>query len=60
MQFADEFATDYALLAQYLRGRYRKVGQLNVKQGTVVDVWVEGTQRRPVDPETGLPCAAND
>ena len=60
MQFADEFATDYPLLAQYLRGRYRKVGQLNVKQGTVVDVWVEGTQRRPVDPETGLPCAAND
>ena len=60
MQFADEFATDYPLLAQYLRGRYRKVGQLNVKQGTVVDVWVEGTQRRPVDRETGLPCAAND
>jgi len=60
MQFADEFATDYPLLAQYLRERYRKVGQLSVKPGTVLDVWVEGTQRRPLDRETGLPCVAND
>jgi hypothetical protein len=59
-QFADEFATDYPLLAQYLRERYRKVGQLSVKQGRVVDVWVEGTQQLPLDRETGLPCVAND
>jgi len=26
----------------------------------VVDVWVEGTQSRTVDRETGLPCLAND
>jgi hypothetical protein len=59
-RFADEFATDYPLLTEYLRGRYHKVGQLAVEQGAVVDVWVEGTQRRPVDRETGLPCLGND
>jgi hypothetical protein len=59
-RFADEFATDYPLLTEYLRGRYRNVGQLAVEQGAMVDVWVEGTQRRPVDRETGLPCFAND
>jgi len=59
-RFADEFATDYPVLSEYLRGRYRKVGELAVKQGAVVDVWVEGTQTRPVDRETGLPCLAND
>jgi len=48
------------VLSEYLRGRYRKVGELAVKQGAVVDVWVEGTQTRPVDRETGLPCLAND
>jgi hypothetical protein len=59
-RFADEFATDYPLLTEYLRGRYRNVGQLAVEQDAVVDVWVEGTQKRPVDRETGLPCFAND
>jgi hypothetical protein len=59
-RFADEFATDYPLLTEYLRGRYHKVGQLTVEQGAVVDVWVEGTQKRPVDRETGLPCLATD
>jgi hypothetical protein len=59
-RFADEFATDYPLLTEYLRGRYHKVGQLAVEQGAVVDVWVEGTQKRPVDRETGLPCLATD
>jgi hypothetical protein len=59
-RFASEFATDYPLLTEYLRGRYHNVGQLAVEQGTVVDVWVEGTQRRPVDRETGLPCFVND
>jgi hypothetical protein len=59
-RFADEFATDYPLLTEYLRGRYHHVGQLAVEQGTVVDVWVEGTQRGSVDGETGLPCFAND
>lgn len=60
VRFADEFATDYPLLTEYLRGRYHKVGQLAVEQGAVVDVWVEGTQKRPVDRETGLPCLATD
>jgi hypothetical protein len=59
-RFADEFATDYPLLTEYLRGRYRNVGRLTVEQGTVVDVWVEGTQTRPLDRETGLPCFASD
>ena len=59
-RFADEFATDYPLLTEYLRGRYHNVGQLAVEQGAVVDVWVEGTQKRPLDRETGLPCFAND
>jgi len=59
-RFADEFAADYPLLSQYLSGRYRKVGQLAVEQGAVVDVWVEGTQTRSVDRETGLPCLTND
>lgn len=59
-RFADEFATDYPLLTEYLRGRYHKVGQLAVEQGTVVDVWVEGTQKRPLDRETGLPCLTTD
>ena len=59
-RFAEEFATDYPLLTEYLRGRYHSVGQLAVEQGAVVDVWVEGTQKRPVDRETGLPCFAND
>ena len=59
-RFAAEFATDYPLLTEYLRGRYRNVGRLTVEQGTVVDVWVEGTQTRPLDRETGLPCFAND
>jgi hypothetical protein len=59
-RFADEFATDYPLLTEYLRGRYHKAGELAVEQGAVVDVWVEGTQTRPVDRETGLPCLVND
>ena len=59
-RFADEFATDYPLLTEYLRGRYHKAGQLAVEQGAVVDIWVEGTQKRPVDRETGLPCLATD
>jgi hypothetical protein len=59
-RFAAEFAADYPLLTEYLRGRYRNVGRLTVEQGTVVDVWVEGTQTRPLDRETGLPCFAND
>jgi hypothetical protein len=59
-RFADEFATDYPLLTEYLRSRYHNAGQLAVEQGAVVDVWVEGTQKRPVDRETGLPCFAND
>ena len=59
-RFGDEFATDYPLLTEYLRGRYHKVGQLTVEQGAVVDVWVEGTQKRQVDRETGLPCLATD
>jgi hypothetical protein len=59
-RFASEFAADYPLLAEYLRGRYRRVGQLTLEQGTVVDVWIEGTQKRPVDRETGLPCVANE
>jgi hypothetical protein len=59
-RFADEFATDYPFLTEYLRGRYHKVGQLAVEQGTVVDVWVEGTQKRPLDRQTGLPCLTTD
>jgi len=59
-RFADEFATDYPLLTEYLRSRYHKAGQLAVERGATVDVWVEGTQNRPVDRETGLPCLAND
>jgi hypothetical protein len=59
-RFVDEFETDYPLLTEYLRGRYRNIGQLAVEQSAVVDVWVEGTQKRPVDRETGLPCFAND
>ena len=59
-RFSDEFAADYPLLTDYLRGRYHHVGQLAVEQGAVVDVWVEGTQSRTVDRETGLPCFAND
>ena len=58
-RFADEFATDYPLLTEYLRSRYRKAGQLAVEQGAVVDVWVESTQKRPVDRDTGLPCFAS-
>jgi hypothetical protein len=58
-RFADEFATDYPLLTEYLRSRYRKAGQLAVEQGAVVDVWVESTQQRPVDRDTGLPCFAS-
>ena len=59
-RFADEFATDYPLLTEYLRDRYRHVGELAVEQGAVVDVWVEGSQKGSVDRETGLPCFAND
>jgi hypothetical protein len=59
-RFADEFAIDYPLLTEYLRGRYHNVGQLAVEQGAVVDVWVEGTQKRPADRETGLPCFAKN
>ena len=59
-RFAEEFAADYPLLTEYLRGRYRHVGPLAVEQGTVVDVWVEGTQRGSVDRETRLPCFANN
>jgi hypothetical protein len=59
-RFADEFANDYPLLTEYLRSRYHNAGQLAVEQGAVVDVWVEGTQKRPVDRATGLPCFAND
>ena len=59
-RFADEFATDYPLLTEYLRGRYHRVGQLAVEQGTVADVWVEATQPGSVDRETGLPCLKND
>ena len=59
-RFADEFAGDYPLLTEYLRGRYHRIGELAVEQGTMVDVWVEGTQRGSVDGETGLPCFAND
>jgi len=59
-RFADEFATDYPLLTEYLRSRYHKVGQLAVEQDAMVDVWIEGAQKRPVDRETGLPCFAND
>ena len=58
-RFADEFATDYPLLTEYLRSRYRKAGQLAVEQGAVVDVWVDSTQKRPVDRDTGLPCFAS-
>jgi hypothetical protein len=59
-RFADEFANDYPLLTEYLRSRYHNAGQLAVEQGAVVDVWVEGTQKRALDRETGLPCFAND
>jgi hypothetical protein len=59
-RFGDEFATDYPLLTEYLRSRYHNAGQLAVEQGAVVDVWVEGTQKRPVDRATGLPCVASD
>jgi hypothetical protein len=59
-RFADEFAIDYPLLAEYLRGRYRRVGPLTVERGAVVDVWVEGRQSRPIDRETGLPCITSD
>jgi hypothetical protein len=59
-RFDDEFASDYPLLAAYLRSRYRNVGRLTVERGAVVDVWVDGTQVRPLDRDTGLPCPAND
>ena len=59
-RFDDEFVSDYPLLAEYLRSRYRKVGTLTVERGAVVDVWVDGTQTRAPDPATGLPCGVND
>jgi hypothetical protein len=59
-RFDAEFASDYPLLAEYLRSRYHKVGTLTVERGAVVDVWVDDTQTRGPDRETGLPCFAND
>jgi hypothetical protein len=59
-RFDDEFATDYPLLAAYLRSRYRNVGRLTIERGAAVDVWVDGTHARPLDRETGLPCLVND
>jgi hypothetical protein len=59
-RFDDEFVSDYPLLAEYLRSRYHKVGTLSVERGAVIDVWVDGTQTRAPDPETGLPCGVND
>jgi len=57
-RFEDEFADDYPLLADYLRGHYRKAGSLTVEPGAVVDVWVERSRMFVTDPESGLPCAA--
>jgi hypothetical protein len=59
-RFDDEFASEYPLLAEYLRSRYHKAGTLTVERGAMVDVWVDGTRTRASDRETGLPCAVND
>ena len=57
-RFDDEFASDYPLLADYLRMRYRKSGSLRVERGAVLDVWVDSGQAGSVDAQTGLPCFA--
>jgi hypothetical protein len=59
-RFESEFVSDYPLLAEYLRSRYHKVGTLTVERGAMVDVWIDGTQTRASDRETGFPCGAND
>src|SRR5207253_6319323 len=40
-RFDEEFASDYPLLADYLRSRYRKAGSLVVERGATLDVWVD-------------------
>ena len=55
-RFEDEFASDYPLLADYLRTRYRKAGSLRVERGTVLDVWIDRGRSMGTDRESGLPC----
>ena len=59
-RFSSEFGSDYPELAAYLRAHYRQAGHLEVRQGTMVDVWVDPRRDRGQrDPETNLPCVAH-
>ncbi len=55
-RFSSEFGGDYPRLADYLRTRYRRAGQLEVRDGLPLDVWVEPGRLSRSDVETGLPC----
>ena len=55
-RFNEEFASDYPLLADYLRSRYRKAGSLAVERATMLDVWVDKSIGSGIDRETQLPC----
>ncbi|MEQ1575908.1 MAG: hypothetical protein ABL993_16860, partial [Vicinamibacterales bacterium] len=55
-RFDVEFASDYPLLAAYLRAHYRRTGKLEVRRGTWLDVWVERDRTASRDRETGQPC----
>jgi hypothetical protein len=55
-RFSSEFGDDYPQLAAYLQAHYEPAGQLEVREGLPLDVWVAaGRQTRP-DSVTGLPC----
>jgi hypothetical protein len=56
-RFDNEFASDYPLLTEYLRTRYRQAGTLLVERGTMMDVWVDKSIASEIDSGTGLPCA---
>lgn len=55
-RFSSEFESDYPELASYLRAHYRRTGNLEVRQGRLVDVWVASDRQGTTDPDTGLPC----
>lgn len=55
-RFDDEFGSDYPELADYLRAHYRRAGDLEVRRGTRLDVWVAADRDGTTDPDSGLPC----
>ncbi|MBM3817908.1 MAG: hypothetical protein FJW14_02650 [Acidimicrobiia bacterium] len=55
-RFSSEFGGDYPQLAEYLRTHYERAGQLEVREGLPLDVWVAAAQPGRTDTETGLPC----